>query len=164
MNDAWSREWPDLSGLLVGQRHLLPIRVYYEDTDFSGIVYHANYLRFMERGRTDFLRLHGVGHTALGAGEHGEPLAFAVRSMALEFLAPARIDDLLIVETVPALMGGARFTIDQRVLRVGDETEDSVLVTARVTVALIGGDGRPRRIPPGLRAQIASTPEDGAGA
>src|ERR1700690_2141793 len=104
--------WPHLPGRLDGNRHILPVRVYFEDTDFSGVVYHGSYVRFMERGRTDFLRLSGIGPDALSRGEHSgdeaDPLAFAVRRMTLEFLRPARIDDLLEVETRVGEIGGAR--------------------------------------------------------
>ena len=89
-----SDPWPDLAGRLVPGGHVLPVRVYFEDTDFSGVVYHGSYIRFMERGRSDFLRLLGVGHHALDSGEHGESLAFAVRKLVVDFLKPARIDDL----------------------------------------------------------------------
>ena len=92
--------WPDLAGRLIPGGHVLPVRVYFEDTDFSGVVYHGAYIRYMERGRSDYLRKLGVGHDALDRGEHGEPLAFAVRRIAVEFLRPARIDDVLEVETL----------------------------------------------------------------
>jgi acyl-CoA thioester hydrolase len=142
--------WPHLSGRLEGGRHILPVRIYFEDTDFSGVVYHGSYVRFMERGRTDFLRLLGVGHEALARGDHageeGEPLAFTVRRMTLDFLKPARIDDLVEVETSLKELGGARIVVDQRVRR-GSE----VLASAEVTVALINAAGQPRRIPDWLR-------------
>ena len=88
-------EWPHLAGRLEGGAHVLPVRVYYEDTDFSGVVYHASYLRFLERGRTDFLRLGGVDQSTLHAA--GEGVIFAVRRMTVDFLKPARMDDVLIV-------------------------------------------------------------------
>lgn len=131
-----------LSGRLIEGGHRLDVRVYFEDTDFSGVVYHARYLHFLERGRTDYLRLHGIGHRELMDGAFGEPMAFAVRRMEIEFLRPARIDDVLSVETRTAFLGGARVVLDQRILR-GDE----VLVEAKVKVAVISPDGRPRRMP-----------------
>lgn len=142
-----SETWPDLAGRLIPGGHVLPVRIYFEDTDFSGVVYHGAYIRFMERGRSDFLRRLGVGHDALDRGEHGEPLAFAVRRIAVEYLRPARIDDVLEVETRPADLGGARIVLSQTVRR-GDE----VLVTAEVTVVMINAEGRARRLPDELRA------------
>lgn len=126
--------------------HHLPIRVYYEDTDFSGVVYHASYLRFLERGRTELIRSLGVEQRELFDG--GVPLAFAVRRMTIDWLKPALMDDMLIVETVPVMARGASMELGQRVLR-GDE----VLLTAEVTVACVGG-GRARRIPEGLRKRL----------
>jgi acyl-CoA thioester hydrolase len=126
--------------------HLLPIRVYYEDTDFSGVVYHASYLRFMERGRTEQIRALGVDQRELFDGQ--TPLAFVVRRMAIDWLRPALMDDEIIVETQPVLARGASLELAQRVLR-GEE----VLVTADVTVACVGG-GRARRIPEALRKRL----------
>jgi len=140
-----------LAGRLDGDTHRLPVRVYYEDTDFSGVVYHASYLRFLERGRTDSLRLAGVDQSALHAA--GEGLIFAVRRMVIEYLRPARMDDVLTIETRIAQARGASLIIAQRVLR-----GDAVLVTAEVRVAAIAG-GRPARNPEALRALLA--PADG---
>ncbi len=139
--------WPHLSGKLEDGAHLLPVRVYYEDTDFSGLVYHASYLRFLERGRTDCLRLAGVDQSLLHA--EGEGLVFAVRRMTLDFLKPARMDDVLVIETRTREVRGATILIGQRVLRGGE-----VLLTAEVTIACVGG-GRPRRIPDSLRGALA---------
>ena len=143
-------KWPDLAGRLVDGEHILPVRIYFEDTDFSGVVYHGSYVRFLERGRTDFLRLLGIGHDALDKGEHGEPLAFAVRRMTLDFLKPARIDDLVEVVTKPGEMTGARAVLAQTIRR-GAET----LVTAEVTVAMINANGQPRRWPETIRNKIS---------
>ena len=134
--------------------HVLPVRVYYEDTDFSGVVYHASYLRFMERGRSDFVRLSGVGHAELFDEE--VPLAFVVRRMSIEYMKPARIDDVLEIETRAEAVAGASFTLLQTVRR-GTEA----LVTARVVAALVDPQGRPRRIPAHLRARLSQglTPE-----
>jgi acyl-CoA thioester hydrolase len=131
----------------VAPSHLLPLRVYYEDTDFSGVVYHASYLRFMERGRTELIRDLGIDQSALF--DEGKALAFAVRKMQIEFLKPARMDDLLTIETKPVEMRGASMVVAQRVLR-GDE----VLVTAHVTVVCVG-DGRAKRIPDALRLKLS---------
>jgi acyl-CoA thioester hydrolase len=130
--------------------HHLPVRVYYEDTDFSGVVYHASYLRFMERGRTELIRALGVEQRELFTSDDGTEvaLAFAVRRMAIEFLKPALMDDLLTIETVAVVARGATMQIAQRVLRGSEE-----LVTAEVTVACVGG-GKARRIPEALRRRL----------
>jgi acyl-CoA thioester hydrolase len=134
-------------GTIVAGRHLLPMRVYYEDTDFSGVVYHASYLRFLERGRTEFLRAAGVDQSTLHA--EGEGLIFAVRRMTIDYLKPARMDDVLLIETHTADVRGASLTVAQRIRR-GEE----VLVTADVRVAAVLG-GRPARIPDHLRAILS---------
>jgi acyl-CoA thioester hydrolase len=138
--------WSQIAGRLIPGGHVLPVRIYFEDTDFSGVVYHGSYIRFMERGRSDFVRLIGVGHNELHKGEHGEPLAFAVRRIRVDFLKPARIDDLVEVETGVLDMGGARIVLRQTVKR-GEE----ILVDAEVTVVLVNHQGRARRIPDTLR-------------
>jgi acyl-CoA thioester hydrolase len=133
--------------------HQIEVRVYYEDTDFSGVVYHASYLRFMERGRTELIRHLGIDQRELfdsGENASGAALAFGVRSMRIEWLRPAVMDDLLKVETTPVEMKGASMTLRQRVLRGDDE-----LVTAEVKVVCVGG-GRARRIPDGLRARLGA--------
>ena len=130
--------------------HILPVRVYYEDTDFSGVVYHASFLKFLERGRSDALRCIGFDHRAL-ADRH-EPLAFAVRSLNIEFLKPARIDDALTVRTSYEEVVGARIIARQDVFR-GNEH----LVRARVEVASVAPNGRPRRLPPELLAALKRT-------
>jgi acyl-CoA thioester hydrolase len=136
-----------LDGEIRDGHHVLAVRVYYEDTDFTGIVYHANYLRYMERGRTNYLRLLGADHRALFEQTEQEApgFAFVVRSMKIEFLKPARMDDLLTVITAPDEVKGASITLTQQVLR-GEE----LLVEARVRVAFISG-GRARPIPKPLR-------------
>ncbi|GAM96452.1 4-hydroxybenzoyl-CoA thioesterase family active site [alpha proteobacterium U9-1i] len=128
------------AGAFAGREHRLPVRVYYEDTDFSGIVYHANYLRFFERGRSDFLRVAGIHHTALLEGD--SPIAFAVNRMELDFLKPARIDDALLVRTVFETMRGPRIFITQTLERAGE-----ALVSAKVEVCCISLTGRPRKPP-----------------
>jgi acyl-CoA thioester hydrolase len=130
-------------GWLEGREHLLPVRIYYEDTDFTGVVYHANYLRYFERGRSDFLRLAGVSHQALL--EAPDPAAFTVTRIAVEFKAAARIDDALVVRTTYDAVRGPRLIIAQRILRGRD-----LIATAQVEAACIGLDGRARRPPPGL--------------
>jgi acyl-CoA thioester hydrolase len=139
-----------LDGAICDGRHHMQVRVYYEDTDFSGIVYHANYLRFMERGRTNYLRLLGADQRALFAEAQSEApgFAFVVRSMQLEFLKPARMDDLLDVVTHPLEVKGASILLAQEVKRGKD-----VLIEARVRVAFVSG-GRARPIPKPLRVAI----------
>ena len=136
-----------LDGVIRDGRHTMQIRVYYEDTDFSGIVYHANYLRFMERGRTNHLRLLGAEQQALFAQAQAESpgFAFVVRSMQIDYLKPARMDDVLEVVTWPVAVKGASITLAQQVRR-GEE----VLVKAQVRVAFIG-EGRAQAIPKALR-------------
>ena len=129
--------------------HRFSIRVYYEDTDFSGVVYHANYLRFLERGRTELLRDLGIHQTDLFVGGSGQPIAFAVTHMTIDFRKPARMDDLVTVETERVSMGGASLVLNQRLLR-----DDEVLVDARVKVAALSG-GRVARFPAALAAKLA---------
>ena len=129
---------PVLDGFIRDGRHHQRLRVYYEDTDFSGIVYHANYLRFMERGRTNHLRLLGAGHRSLfeEAQQEAPGFAFVVRSMQIEYLKPARMDDVLEVVTWPIAVKGASITLAQEVRR-GEE----VLVKAKVRVAMRASAG-----------------------
>jgi acyl-CoA thioester hydrolase len=138
---------PLLDGEIRDGRHHMRVRVYYEDTDFSGIVYHANYLRFMERGRTNHLRLMGAEQQALFEQAELETpgFAFVVRSMQIDFLRPARMDDLLEIVTWPIAVKGASITLAQEVRRGGE-----VLVKAQVRVAFIG-EGRAQPIPKSLR-------------
>lgn len=142
-------DWPDLAGRLTEDGHVLPVRVYYEDTDFTGVVYHGAYVKFFERGRSDFLRLCGIHHKDLQDGIHGQELAFAVRRMTMDFRRPARVDDVLEVQTVLREQKGARVELRQTVLR-----NEQVLVCADVTVAVITLDGRPARLPAQLAAQL----------
>lgn len=122
-----------------------PVRVYYEDTDFSGNVYHAAYLKFCERARTEFLRDRGLHHSVLIR----DGLIFVVRHMDISFERSAHIDDELVVETSVVNARGARLVLDQQVTR-GDE----LLLTAKVTVALVGPGGRPVRMPAELRQKF----------
>jgi acyl-CoA thioester hydrolase len=144
-----------LDGELRDGRHTMSIRVYYEDTDFTGIVYHANYLRFMERGRTNYLRLIGADHRSLfEATEREAPgFAFVVRSMTLDYLKPARMDDVLTISTVPQEVKGASITLHQEVRR-----GDDLLVAADVRVAFIS-QGRARPIPKPLRIAMKADQE-----
>ena len=149
------RAWPDLAGRLGKHHHVLPVRVYFEDTDFSGLVYHASYLRWCERGRSDFLRLIGNDHRGLIGGSAGrEPAAFVVRRMSLEFLCPARIDDVLEVETRVEQAGAASLVLAQRIVRDGKP-----LFEAQVTVVLVSVSGKPLRLSGALREAL-SQPRD----
>jgi acyl-CoA thioester hydrolase len=130
--------------------HRLKVRVYYEDTDAAGLVYHARYLHFMERARTEMLRAAGGDHPKLMAEEG---LAFAVRRLAIEFVRPARLDDLLAVETVMTGFTGARIELSQRVLREGAPVAECTL-----TLVCLDRSGRARRIPAQLLAAFADGP------
>src|SRR3982075_2427525 len=140
-----------IDGEIRDGRHHMQVRVYYEDTDFSKLVYHANYLRFMERGRTNYLRLLGADHRALfEETQHEAPgFAFVVRSMTIEFLKPAFMDDRLDIVTMPMEVKGASITLLQQCRR-----GDDLLVEARVRVAFVSG-GKAQRIPKALRVAMA---------
>ncbi|MER9729348.1 tol-pal system-associated acyl-CoA thioesterase [Mesorhizobium sp. M0217] len=131
-----------LSGALTEFGHRLMARVYYADTDFSGVVYHARYLEFFERGRSDYLRLAGVHHTELHEGKQGERIVWVVRRMEIDFRSPARMDDILTIDTSTQDISGARIVMAQQLKR-GTE----VLVEAKVEAAIIGDNGRPKRFP-----------------
>jgi acyl-CoA thioester hydrolase len=148
-----------LDGVIRDGRHLQPVRVYYEDTDFSGIVYHANYLRFMERGRTNYLRLLGADQRALfeEVAKEAPGFSFVVRSMKLEFRKPARMDDVLEVVTAPVEVRGASIVLHQQVKRGAE-----VLVEAQVQVAFIS-DGRARPIPKALRIMMKADQDQAGG-
>lgn len=136
------------AGRIVGREHRLAVRVYYEDTDFTGVVYHANYARYFERGRSDFLRVAGIGHAALL--ERADPAAFTVTRLTLEFKRAARIDDALIVRTTYDAVKGPRLFISQRITR-GEE----LIATAGVEAACIDLRGRARKPPPELVEALA---------
>ena len=148
-----------LDGVIRDGRHLQAVRVYYEDTDFSGVVYHASYLRFMERGRTNYLRLLGADQRALfeEAAREAPGFSFVVRSMQIDFRKPARMDDVLEIVTAPVEVKGASLMLHQRVSREGE-----LLVEAKVQVAFVSG-GRARPIPKALRAAMQADQAAGAG-
>ncbi len=149
-----------LDGEVRDGKHFQPVRVYYEDTDFSGIVYHASYLRFMERGRTNYLRLIGADHRALfeQAEKEAPGFAFVVRHMDIAFKKPAFMDDLLTIATTPSEVKGASVVLNQKVMR-----GDDVLVEANVQVAFVSG-GRAKPIPKPLRIAMKADQEAGGGA
>ena len=142
------------AGWFEGLEHLLPVRVYYEDTDFTGVVYHGNYARYFERGRSDFLRMAGVNHAELLTQD--DPMAFTVTRLAMDFRAAARIDDALLVRTRYETVRGPRLIIAQRIVR-----DRTVICEAEVQAACIGLDGRVRRPPKAMVATLTpwlSTP------
>ena len=141
-----------LDGEIRDGRHRMQVRVYYEDTDFSKLVYHANYLRFMERGRTNYLRLLGADHRALFEETQNEApgFAFVVRSMTIDFFKPAFMDDVLDIVTIPEEVKGASITLLQQCRR-----GDDLLVEARVRVAFVSA-GKAQRIPKPLRFAMQS--------
>jgi acyl-CoA thioester hydrolase len=127
--------------------HRFHTRVYYEDTDLAGIVYHANYLKFIERARTEWVAGLGIDQRALKAAEG---IVFAVRRVEADYLRPARFGDDLVVETAVRSVGGARLVLEQAVL-----CGDGRLFEAVVTLVCLTGDGRAARLPPGVRARLA---------
>ncbi len=133
-------------GRFDGKTHVLPLRVYYEDTDLSGVVYHANYLRYMERGRTEFFRSAGVWLARL---DEPEPIAWTLRRVALEYHRPARLEDPVEVRTTFSAMSGARMEAIQRIVSNG-----ILLVEGRVEACLITLSGKPRRIPQEVRDKL----------
>jgi acyl-CoA thioester hydrolase len=132
---------PVIAGRFDGLEHRFPVRVYFEDTDLSGVVYHANYLRFMERARSDMLGLTGINQRAVFEAGEG---AFAITRMKLRFAAPARLDDALIVVSRVVRVRAASVDIQQRVMRHGE-----LLVEAEVEAAFVAPSGRLRRLPAG---------------
>jgi len=143
-------QWPHLAGRVQGREHVLPVRVYYEDTDAGGVVYHASYLRFCERARSDWLRLMGIHHGEL-TDDAGRRLYFVVRRMACEFNRPARLDDVLQVRTRLLRASRVRLELAQDICVLQGAQEPSPqtgpIFSARVTVAVIDDSGRPARLP-----------------
>jgi acyl-CoA thioester hydrolase len=135
------------AGWLVGREHQLPVRIYYEDTDFTGVVYHANYLRYFERGRSDFFRVVGVSHSSLL--EQPAPSAFTVTRITVDFKRPARIDDALLVRTTYDAIKGPRLFISQRITRA-----EELIATAQVEAACIDLNGRAIRPPVSLKKAL----------
>ncbi|EJF76329.1 tol-pal system-associated acyl-CoA thioesterase [Bartonella birtlesii] len=129
--------------------HDFQVRVYVADTDFSGVVYHARYLEFFERGRSEFLRDTGFNNRMLASGVEGEKLFFVVRHMDINFSRPAQIDHLLTIRTRVNRIQGARFVMEQYILH-----EEKMLVTAKVEIAVINEKGKPRRLPKELFSTI----------
>jgi acyl-CoA thioester hydrolase len=144
-----ARTPPPPSGLFDGPLHRFAVRVYYEDTDLSGVVYHANYLRWFERARSDMLRLLGIDQRA--AADAGEGV-YTVADLSLRYLAPARLDDEVIIESRAVEIGAASVRLEQRALRGGE-----LLTHAAIRVGYVApGGGRPQRQPPAWRAAFQS--------
>ena len=135
-------------GWLEGKVHVLPISVYYEDTDLSGVVYHANYLRYMERGRTEFFRLAGISKMA--GLEDEEPTAWAIRSVQVEYLRPARLDDQIHVRSRLTALSGARMRAVQSVT-----CGETLLVQGRIEACITTLTGKPRRLPQNVQLTLA---------
>jgi acyl-CoA thioester hydrolase len=134
-------------GVFDGKTHILPISVYYEDTDLSGMVYHANYLRYMERGRTEFFRMAGISRARL---DDEEPTAWTLRRVGIEFFRPARLDDQIAVHSVLTEVTGARIKVLQRV-RCGQ----TLLVEGRIEACVTTLTGKPRRLPKNVLETLA---------
>ncbi|QRM45663.1 tol-pal system-associated acyl-CoA thioesterase [Rhizobium sp. BG4] len=137
-----------IAGALTEEGHRLIQRVYYEDTDFSGLVYHARYLHFLERGRTDYLRCLGVEQRELITADE-EGLVFVVHRMEIDFKTPARMDDILTIVTRTEKAGGAKMVLSQEIRR-----GETPLIAAKVIIAVINAKGRPRRLPEALAKQM----------
>ena len=140
--------WPGISGRIQNGTHIMPIRIYYEDTDAGGVVYHARYVAFCERARSDCLRLLGIHQSGF------DNINFVVRRMVCDFLKPARLDDLLEVNTRFVEMAGARVEIGQEVMLNGN-----TVFKADVTVALVDASGRPKRLPESMADRFRRMPE-----
>jgi acyl-CoA thioester hydrolase len=142
-------------GSLEGKVHVLPISIYYEDTDLSGFVYHANYLRYMERGRTEFFRLAGISKMA-GLDEE-EPTAWTLRSVHVDYLRPARLDDIIHVRSRLIGLSGARMQALQRIT-----LGETLLVEGRIEACITTLTGKPRRLPKKVQETLAPfvTPDE----
>ena len=155
-------------GCFDGPRHLYAVRVYYEDTDLSGITYHANYLRWFERARSDLLRMLKIDQrAAIEAGARGDGGAYAVSEINLKYLRPAKLDDDVVIETICTELGAASCRMHQRAIRNfagaggGDAgVEEELLCEATLRVGFISLDGRPRRQPAEWRAAFKAFMED----
>lgn len=151
-----NRNNTQLANCLIENGHEMQVRVYYEDTDFSGVVYHSNYLKYMERSRTEWLRHLEIFHTDLEQDDS----AFAIHRMALKFGPPAKIDDLLVIRTLLNKLTGARSFLRQEVLRVEENGDETLLCGADVEVAFINHGGGAKRFPDDLREKLTGIPTD----
>ena len=144
---------PAPSGCFDGQVHLFTVRAYFEDTDLSGVVYHANYLRWFERARSDLVRLLAMDQRA--ANEAGEG-AWAVSELTIHYRAPARLDDAVLIETRAEELGAATCRMHQRALLLADGAAGRLLAEARLRIGFVAPDGRPRRQPAQWRAAFST--------
>ena len=144
-----TEKWPDLAGRIEGETHVLPVRVYFEDTDCAGVVYHANFPKFCERARSDFIRLLGIDARGLADPKEGEPSVFVVRRVEIYYLKPGRMDDLLEIVTTCAEIGSASLVLQQDVMR-----DAMLLVRAKVTVVLVSRAGKPQRLGSMIRGAL----------
>lgn len=144
-----TEKWPDIAGRIQGETHVLPVRIYFEDTDCAGVVYHANFLKFCERARSDFIRLLGIDAKSLAEPVQGEPSVFVVRRIEIDYLKPGRMDDLLEIVTTCAEIGSASLVLQQDVMR-----DATMLVRAKVTVVLVSRAGKPQRLGAMIRGAL----------
>ncbi len=142
------------SGLIDGTTHRFAVRAYFEDTDMSGLVYHANYLRWFERARSDFVRLLGIDQRAVNEAGEG---AFAVADLSIRYVAPARLDDAVLIETTCSELGAASCRMHQKAFHEGGR----LLTEAHLRVGFVSPGGRPRRMPDGWRAAFATIMPEG---
>lgn len=142
------------SGLIEGQLHHFAVRAYFEDTDLSGVVYHANYLRWFERARSDFVRLLGIDQRAVNESGEG---AFAVADLTIRYLAPARLDDGVRIETTCSDLGAASCRMHQKAIR----EDGKLLAEASFRIGFVAPDGRPRRMPAPWRTAFAAIVTEG---
>jgi acyl-CoA thioester hydrolase len=140
-------------GLIEGRLHRFAVRAYFEDTDLSGVVYHANYLRWFERARSDFVRLLGIDQRAVNEAGDG---AFAVADLTIRYAAPARLDDAVLIETTCEELGAASCRMLQRAYK-----DEALLAEARLRIGFVAPDGRPRRMPPAWRAAFVPIMPEG---
>ena len=142
------------SGTIEGRLHRFAVRAYFEDTDLSGVVYHANYLRWLERARSDFVRLLGIDQRAVNEAGEG---AFAVAELTIRYLAPARLDDAVLIETRCVELRAASCRMHQTAALIGG----NLLAEARLRIGFVAPDGRPRRMPGSWRAAFAPIMPEG---
>ena len=155
LNKGNKRDWPDLAGCLHEDTHVLPVRVYYEDTDFSGLVYHATYIRWCERGRTVFVRLIGLNQKELfEQNESQDQRFFVVRKMQLDYLKPALMDDVIDVVTKVKEIGAATVVLSQEIQRDGE-----ALFRAEVMIVLMSAQGRPVRLSDAMKGAFLPSGE-----